>query len=625
MRRARIKRLTGTSLALSATLLVSCMANPGPAPTVDEQDQLADDPADDAASHDEAAYEGEGDADSEGSEDPDSAGTEDDGGTDRSVVSVGIDAFQLGFNPHLVSDNTELVDSIADLVLPSAFNGNFVDTDVLTSAMEVDAPVGVEQRLRYSIKDGAQWSDGTPITGADFEYLWTEMVSTPGVRNVAPYRAISKITTSSGGSVVTVDFSTRVKDWHMLFSHLLPSHLLEPGQFERVLESDIPASAGKFSVASIDQARGMITLNRNDRFWGEDPAGIDVVQLRAIRTTSQAATLLRSGQVSFVDIEPAQTLKEQLSLLGDVHAVNVNPARQLRLNLSTESEVLSTPQLRRTLLSLIDSDQVARLATERTTDLRVPYGGNPLLGTASPDDIAALAAISQDNPVRIAVDPTDAAASNAALTMVDMLRLAGVEANVVENRMTTIIEDSLPEGEVDAVIAGVDTSVTSANMASFFTCQVPEETESTSSTSETTTSAATSTQATERAGAQEQLWSGNLSLACLDEFEATAQSILSGDISARESLALIREVNREQALYLPLIDETRIRAFDSEEAEASDDTEASDDGEASDGADASKNSEGDVDDNADHSEKSIIDWRRGIASAPEWEVNDSDE
>ena len=62
---------------------------------------------------------------------------------DRSVVSVGIDAFQLAVLACIsVSDNTELVDSIADLVLPSAFNGNFVDTDVLSSAMEVDAPMG---------------------------------------------------------------------------------------------------------------------------------------------------------------------------------------------------------------------------------------------------------------------------------------------------------------------------------------------------------------------------------------------------------------------------------------------------------------------------------------------------
>src|SRR5690625_7057064 len=85
---------------------------------------------------------------------------------------------------------------------------------------------------------------------ADFDYLFKEMVSTPGVREVAPYRAISAVNISAGGSIVTVDFSTRVKDWHRLFTHLLPSHLLESGQFDRVLESAISASAGKFSVAS---------------------------------------------------------------------------------------------------------------------------------------------------------------------------------------------------------------------------------------------------------------------------------------------------------------------------------------------------------------------------------------
>ena len=52
---------------------------------------------------------------------------------------------------------------------------------------------------------------------------------------------------------------------------------------------------------------------------------------------------------------------------------------------------------------------------------------------------------------------------------------------------------------------------------------------------------------------------------------------------------------------------------------------ASDYGEAANDAEAANNAEGDVDDNADDSEKSIIDWHRGIASAPEWEVNNSDE
>src|SRR5699024_3731336 len=445
MRRAGFKRFTGTSAILSAALLVSCMANPGPAPTVDEQEELIDAPSDDqpAEGDSDASDPGEGqDADSGADE-----GVTDDDAGERSSISVGIDAFQLGFNPHLVADDSELVDALADLVFPSPFSNDVIDTDVLNSAREIEAPAGVAQRLRYSIKEGAQWSDGTPITGADFDYLWKEMVSTPGVRDVAPYRAISKITTSAGGSIVTVDLSTRVEDWHQLFTHLLPSHLLESGQFDRVLESDIPASAGKFSVASIDQARGLITLNRNDRFWGNDPAKIDVVQLRAIRSTSQAANLLRSVQVRFVDIAPTQTLEEQLSLVGDISTETGHPTRQLRLNLSTQSEALTTPQLRRTMMSLIDSEQLARWATERSVDLRVPYGGNPLLGSATEQDIAALRAVSEQSPLRIGVDPTEPAAGIAAMTMVDMLRNQGIEASVVEDRMTTIVGESLPEGE----------------------------------------------------------------------------------------------------------------------------------------------------------------------------------
>ena len=167
------------------------------------------------------------------------------------------------------------------------------------------------------------------------------------------------------------------------------------------------------------------------------------------------------------------------------------------------------------------------------------------------------------------------------MTMVDMLRNQGIEASVVENRMTTIVGESLPEGEVDAVISGVDTSLTAANMASFFTCQTDEASEaetteasaaSESATAESSTEEpSTETSRTEATEAPEantdtaqKMWSGNLSLACGEEYEAWADSILSGELSAEEGLDLIRHINSEQALYLPLIDETRIRAFDTD-------------------------------------------------------------
>lgn len=213
------------------------------------------------------------------------------------------------------------------------------------------------------------------------------------------------------------------------------------------------------------------------------------------------------------------------------------------------------------MLSVIDTQQLARLATERDVDLRVPYGGNPLLGSASESEIAALAEATKESPLRIGVDPTDKAAAVAAMTLVDMLRLEGVDARVAENRMTTIVEESLSEGDVDAVISTVDTSVTAANVASFFTCHTDEETTPAASALATEDLAQTTTAKPDADKQnQQKVWSGNLSLACAGDYNERAQRILSGEISAQQGLEMIRQVNREQSFYLPLIDETRIRA-----------------------------------------------------------------
>src|SRR5699024_9538931 len=137
----------------------------------------------------------------------------------------------------------------------------------------------------------------------------------------------------------------------------------------------------------------------------------------------------------------------------------------------------------------------------------------------------------------------------------DMLRIEGIEARVVENRMTSIVEESLPEGEVDAVISTADTSVTATNVASFFTCHADEKTAAAAASTPGAPPSAEPAPAKSQspASAQQKLWSGSLSLACPHDFDDRAQRILSGDISAQPGLEMIRQVNREQALYLPLI------------------------------------------------------------------------
>ena len=479
---------------LAAALLTACQANPGPPPVVDENDRSTTP------------------TNSSTTAPPPEAAPEEDLLPERSTVAIGVDPLRGGLNPHLVANNSELVNQIAELVLPSAFHGSEMDTDVLESAEEIEAPGSIAMRVRYTIAGPAQWSDGTPISGSDFNYLWSQITRTPGAKDVAGYRAITAVRTSGNGRVVTVDFGHRVEDWHKLFANLVPSHLLEDRDFASALADGIPASAGRYLVAGMDRGRGIITLNRNDRFWGEDPANIDVIQLRAVRDTAQAVNMLRSHQIGFADITPQQTTLENLSLLSNVNTGVVTRQRQLRLNMS---------------------------AVEGALD--------PLRERAG------------RKPVRIAVDPQYPTALAAATTIVDVLQAKAIDAEVVTERLTTITSDLLPAGKVDAVVAWDENGEDALSLASYFVCATP------------TRPAAT------------------LSGYCPENSADTALGILSGEVDSATAQERVEHLNREEALFVPLLNEVRIHAL----------------------------GKGIVGPG-----QSIEDWDSGLISAPQWRKDD---
>ena len=177
--------LTRLAAVLAAGVLAGCQANPGPPPVVEAESPTVTSASPTTTTPDEAEQE--------------------EALPERSTVAIGVDPLRGGLNPHIMANNSELVSQIAELVLPSAFHDDEMDADVLESAEEIDAPGSVAMRVRYTIAAPAQWSDGTPISGSDFTYLWEQMNQTAGVNNAAGYRAISAVRTSGNGRVVTVD------------------------------------------------------------------------------------------------------------------------------------------------------------------------------------------------------------------------------------------------------------------------------------------------------------------------------------------------------------------------------------------------------------------------------------
>ena len=483
--------------------LASCAASPGPAP-IEESNNEATQPTTTTTTPRKQAKE----------------------------LALGIDPVHSGFNPHLLADDSRFIQTLARLTLPSIFVDGRLNTDLVVSVEELnrsgeiisvtnaqhpegqasqsvsatqptststaakpansndaetDKPAPVKT-IRYRLASGAQWSDGTPITVADFEYLWSSMLNTPGTLGPAGYWAITDIRSSGGGKTIEVDFNKDITAWRTLFDNILPSHVLRGVSFATALSSTIPVSAGKFTMKSYDRNRGLITLNRNDRFWGKEPALVENLNFREIRSTDQGIELIQNGQISFMDVTPTETSKEAYSLV---------PGTQVRTETDKYGlEIVANSHLpkplRKELRSLIDPEFITRIAYNRRTDLTLvakPGGtttgsGMPLDATTEPteptvtDEIGAagtsethenttdpIGLQTLNRPLIIGVDPSDPVVASAAKTLVNSLIRYGVRATMKNADTNELMQTLIPRGQVDAVVAK-----SGANLADSYAC-----------------------------------------------------------------------------------------------------------------------------------------------------------
>ncbi|MDO5029476.1 MAG: ABC transporter family substrate-binding protein [Corynebacterium sp.] len=478
-RRAVTDRIFVASALCAATaLLSSCMANPGDAPTVPGQQEAPvqqEDPTAEAAKMRE--------------------------------VTVGVDEFVEGFNPHLLADVSPVTSLVARLTLPSVFNrapepalaDSHSDADVgtenaenaaandtagqqqwlvneelldsvqvLQDAQEERSPDGIEgdseaklaqvdvtnpnvvaSHVRYRIRPGAQWSDGTPISGEDFRYLYSQVTSTPGALDAATYGLIKTIKVSDGGRQVDVTFKEPVAHWQRLFANLLPAHLMRTNTdgFSQGLSSRFPASGGQYTVESMDVGRNIIRLVRNDRYWGQDPAASEVITLRAMRTAVDGAEQLRSKQIQAIQVRPHETSELTYGLVPDVSEFFHEPNRELIFSTNLASKRLQDSAVRSEVLSTINVRQIAEVATGRRVG-----GDEPETGQPKPAAVEK-GIFTEDDPLLIGIVSDGRIARAAAFAVSDQLSAAGIPAKVISYSPRDLLRSSLPYGTVDAVVA----------------------------------------------------------------------------------------------------------------------------------------------------------------------------
>jgi peptide/nickel transport system substrate-binding protein len=285
-------------------------------------------------------------------------------------------------------DFNEKNEAIPNLVteIPSIQNGG-LSADGKTITM----------KLRNDIK----WSDGQPITSADFKFTWQMYTDSHNAVNSAyPYDKIAGIDTPDAQTVV-IHFTDPFAPWLFLWRGILPEHILKPifdadGTLDKAAWNMNPTvGCGPYKLAewqSGSYARFVI----NENYWGKKPK-IGEIYLRFVPDDASQVAALRSGDGdlgTFIAYSDVPTLKKAgIKIMTEPSGYN--EGLFFLINAEKGNPALLDVNVRKAIAMSIDREAINRDLLLGLTKVpasfwdALPYYNNPALKNYPFDQAAA--------------------------------------------------------------------------------------------------------------------------------------------------------------------------------------------------------------------------------------------
>jgi peptide/nickel transport system substrate-binding protein len=157
------------------------------------------------------------------------------------------------------------------------------------------------EKITYNITPAAVWSDGVPITCADFQYTADQIANGKDIYDRTGYTDIDTVTCPDDKTaVVAYKKGKTFAGWQQLFAGgagLLPSHLLQGKNRNAELKNGYTWSGGPW-FAKWDKGES-ITLTPNPKYWGPKPH-LDKVVFKFEPDTAAEFQAFKSHQVDAI-------------------------------------------------------------------------------------------------------------------------------------------------------------------------------------------------------------------------------------------------------------------------------------------------------------------------------------
>jgi peptide/nickel transport system substrate-binding protein len=182
--------------------------------------------------------------------------------------------------------------------------------DVITGAKLKLKPFTVT----YNIRKNANWSDGKPVTGADFVYAWRKIVDPNSqVAGRDGYDQIIRAKVSNKGKSVTFVYKQPYAAWKDLFTGIYPAHVLGGEDFNKIWADCVcnpkngkPIGNGPYLLQSYRKGADA-TLVANNKWYGPKPK-LKRIVFRFIQDTNTQIQAMRGGEVDAIFPSPQTAL-----------------------------------------------------------------------------------------------------------------------------------------------------------------------------------------------------------------------------------------------------------------------------------------------------------------------------
>ncbi|MGX7827093.1 ABC transporter family substrate-binding protein [Actinokineospora sp. 24-640] len=244
---------------------------------------------------------------------------------------------------------------VADKAGKVGANPNYLESAELTSTDP--------QVVTYKLNPAAKWSDGTAFGWEDFDAQFTALNGTNAeysVSGTTGYEDIEKVEKGAADNEVVVTFKKKFAEWTSLFTPLYPKSLNATAkEFNEGWASGPKATAGPFKIGAIDETAKLVTLVRDDAWWGDKPK-LEKITYRVVDRAALADSLA-SGAIDWYTIGSSVDNFQRAKAMQGV-VVRQAPGKSynhVTFN-GAPSSILSDPKLRVALMKAMDPSVYAK-------------------------------------------------------------------------------------------------------------------------------------------------------------------------------------------------------------------------------------------------------------------------